>query len=544
MTARTHRPPLLLTIAVAVTVAMPALLPALTAAQSSSPMGTQPATQPAASGTLTVGLAAEAESLDPYLNYQNAGISVVNAIFDTLVSIDREGHIGTGGLAESWSFPTATTLEFKLRPGIVFHDGSPFTADDVKFSIDRVKSDALASQLASNYGSVSSVTVVDPLTVRLDLSRPDASLIASLGTLAIVSKRYHDAVGDAGFASHPVGTGPLTFREWVKDDHLTLAANPAYWSGSWKGWPLAQTVTFRPIPDAGTRLAELTTGGVDIMADLPADQISLLTGSGASSVYLQDGHHVEIWLNSGGTGAGAIGSVAKDPTPEQKIALEALAKPEVRTALNMAIDRATIIDTLLKGYGSPLTSVFGAGTIPADAAAPAFPYDPAAARQMLAAAGYPNGFSVDLDICTCDRSDTLEAVAAQLADIGVNVTLKPFEVGQFNDDWGAGRSDPMRASRLGFPTDQGFYLSFWVHSGGVLSAYANPAVDALIDQQAVTMDPIARDALLAKIAGLTHADPAAIYLWNAGSLYGKRDGVSWQPHVIGYVPVFGTSVSR
>ena len=542
MNART-RHPLLLAIAMA---AMVALLPDLAVGQSPSPlaMASPPATQPAASGTLTVGLSAEAESLDPYLTYQNSGISVVNAIFDPLVSITRDGTIGTGGLAESWSFPTDTTLELKLRPGITFQDGSPFTADDVAFSIDRVKSAALASQLASNYASVTSAEAVDALTVRLHLSQPDASLIANLGTLAIVSRTYHDKVGDAGYATHPVGTGPFSFVEWVKDDHLTLTANPAYWSGSWKGWPLVQTVTFRPIPDAGTRLSELTTGGIDVMADLPADQISLLSGTGASPVYLEDGHHVEIWLNTGGVGAGAIGSVAKDPTPDQKVALEALAKPAVRSALNMAIDRGTIIETLLQGYGKPMTNVFGAGTSATDASVPEFAYDPAAARQMLADAGYPNGFSVDMDVCTCDRTDTLEAVVAQLADIGVNVTIKPFEVGQFNDDWGAGRSDPMRASRLGFPNDQGFYLSFWVHSGGVLSAYANPQVDTLIDQQAITMDATARAALLGHIASLTHADPPAIFLWSAGSLYGKRDDVAWQPHVIGYIPAFGTSVSR
>ena len=357
MTLRTPRQPLLLVIALA---AMLALLASSHGAVDRSLCdASRPPAQPVAGGTLTVGLAAEAESLDPYLDYQNSGISVVNAIFDTLVGITRDGSIGTGGLAESWSFATDTSLVLKLRPGVTFQDGSPFSADDVKFSIDRVKSDALASQLASNYGSVSSVTVVDPLTVRLDLSRPDASLIASLGTLPIVSKAYHDKVGDAGFATHPMGTGPFSFVEWVKDDHLTLTANPAYWPGSWKGWPLVQTVTFRPIPDAGTRVAELTTGGIDVMADLPADDVSLLAGTGASPVYLDDGHHVEIWLNTGGVGAGAIGSVAKDPTPEQKMALEALAKPEVRTALNMAIDRATIIDTLLQGYGSPLTSVFG-----------------------------------------------------------------------------------------------------------------------------------------------------------------------------------------
>lgn len=493
-------------------------------------------------GELRVALSAESESMDPYLVYQAAGMSIMNALFDTLVSIDRSGAIGNGGLASGWEVVSETQLRFTLRDGIMFHNGAPLTAEDVKFSIDRVRSEALGSGYAGGFASVASVDVVDPLTVDIMLTQPDAGLLAQLGQLQIVSKAYHDEVGDAGFASNPVGTGPFAFVEWVKDDHATLAANADYWDGSWKGGPEVATVSFRPIPDAGTRIAELTTGGVDLIQDLPTDKASGLEGSGASPVYMDDGHHFEMWVNTGGTGEGAIGEIAKAPTPEQAIALDALAKPEVRTALNMAVDRALIIETLLEGYGSPMTNVFVQGDFGFDPTIPEYGYNAEAARAMLAEAGYPDGFTVDLDYCTCDRLDPVEAVVAQLGEVGVTVNIKPFEVSQFNDDWIKGRSSPLRASRLGFVTNPGMYLDFWVKTGGLVSMYSNPAIDALIAQQAVTMDHPARSAILKEIGGLSHEDPPAIFLWSSGYLNGLRDGTVWEPHVLGYLPVFGTTV--
>lgn len=530
-------------------VVLAASLPGLTAAQSAAPSplpstaaGASAGTQPTPVGQLTVALSAETESMDPALVYQNSGLSIINALFDPLLAIERDGTLSTGGLASGYQYVDDTHLLITLRSGITFHNGMPLTADDARFSLDRIRSDALASGWAGNYTSITSVDVVDPLTIQITLAHPDATLLRNLDTVQIVSRGYWDQVGDAGFATAPVGTGPFTFGEWVKDDHTTLNANPAYWAGSWKGWPLVQTVIFRVIPDAGTRVSELTTGGVDIIQDLSSDQLATLDGTGASPAYLDDAHHVELWIDTLGPDAGSAGVAAADLSPNQRTALEALAKPDVRVALNMAIDRQLVVDTLLGGYGVPMTHLFVSGDIGYDASIPVYPYDPEGARAMLAAAGYPNGFSVDLDVCTCDRQDTLQAAVAQLAAIGVTVTPKAYEITQFNAGWGPGKGSPLRASRLGFATDPNTYLQLWIRSGGYLSVYANPAADALVDQQATTLDPAARAAVLRQLGVLSHTDAPAVFLWSAGSLYGVRDGVSWQPHVIGYVPVFGTSV--
>ncbi len=502
-------------------------------------------------GTLTVGLSADAESMDPYRVYQNAGFSVMYAIFDTLVTIAPDGALGPG-LADSWTSPDDRTLELKLHPGVTFQDGEPFDATAVRFSLYRVAdidpttskpypvgdSRRLNSAFASNFGSLGSVEVVDPLTVKLHLNQPDSGLLGNLGTLQMVPPQYYAQVGDAGFALKPIGTGPFKFVEWVKDDHITLEANPDYWNSP-RGKALVAKVIFRPIPDVATRISELATGGIQIMEDLPPDQAAQVKAAGDQAVYLSDAHSLAIWLT---TDKG--GNLAKNPG-DQATAIAALANPAVRRALNMAIDRKTLVSTILDGYGEPMNSLWVSGDKGYDPSLPAIAFDPAGAKAILAQQGYPNGFSVNMDICTCDNSAIYEAVVAMLANVGVQVTLKPAELAQFNDAWGKGDTNPMRGARLGFPVDPNTELYLWVYSSGYLSRYKDAAVDALINQQAgLPTDNYgpARVAILRQIAIQAQQDPPAIFLVGDGSLYGTvGKGLSWQPNVQGYIPVVNVS---
>ena len=531
----------------------PTTPPSTSAGASLTPASGSPAPSGPA-GTLTVGLSSDAESMDPYRVYQNAGFSVMYAIFDTLVTTAPDGKLGPG-LADSWTSPDSKTLTLKLHPGVRFHDGEPFDAAAVRFSLDRIAdidpatnkaypvgdTRRLNSAFASNYGSLDSVAVVDPLTVTLHLNRPDSGLLGNLGTLQMVPPQYFAQVGNAGFALKPVGTGPFTFVEWAKDDHITLAANPGYWDSP-RGKPLVARVIFRPVPDVATRMSELTTGGIQIMEDLPPDQAAQVKAAGDKAVYLSDAHSLAIWLT---TDKG--GNLARNPG-DQATAIAALANPAVRRALNMAIDRKTLVSTILDGYGEPMNSLWVSGDKGFDPSLPAIAFDPAGAKQILAQQGYPNGFSVNMDTCTCDNSAIYEAVVGMLASIGVQVTLKPAELTQFNDAWGKGDTNPLRAARLGFPVDPNTELYLWLYSSGYLSRYKDPQVDALINQQAgLPADDYgpARVAILRQLAVLAQQDPPAIFLVGAGSLYGTAGtGLTWAPNVQGYIPVVNVSYVR
>jgi peptide/nickel transport system substrate-binding protein len=547
-----HRPHLRLVAALAV-VATVAFAACDTGPKPSGSGG--PSSSAAAGGgnsTLVVGLSAEAESLDPALVYQSAGQSVMFAIFDTLLTIAPDGKLGPG-LADSWRIVDPTTIELKLHPNVRFQNGEPFDSSAVQTSIYRIMdrdpttgepiandADKLNSQWIRDFGSVESVAGVTPDTVRIKLKNPDVAILNALGRTFIVPPKYLLEVGNAGFGEKPVGTGPFSFVERAKDDHTTVAKNAGYWDSP-RGVPLVDQVVFRPIPDPSTRVNELIAGGVDVIQDPTPDDLDRIEEAGGRVPTMGDARRYMIWLSADGKGA-----LAEDAskTPAQATALEALAKPEVRQALNLAIDRQAIIDTLLQERGAKMTGLFVEGDPGFDPSIEPFDYDPERAKQLLAAAGYPNGFEVDLDTCTCDRSDLPEAVVGELAKVGVKATIRPFEISQFNADWGAGKQNPMRASRLSF-SDPNVYLQLWVHTGGPLSRFSDPEIDALIDSQQAEYDEGRRVEILREIGVKAREAAPALFLWSSPNLYGASKAVpDWQPHLLGYLPVVNVGVSR
>ncbi len=518
----------------------------------SSPTAPVPSVGP--SGTLTVALSADAESMDPHRVYQKAGISIMEALFDTLIAIDRaDRSVFLPGLAESWT-TAPDRIELALRSGVTFSNGEPFDATAARFSILRVMDvdpatgapitdDALKlnSDYSRSYGAVASVEAVDALTVRINLSRWDAGLIPALATLAMLPPKHAAQVGNDGLKTQPIGTGPYVLEEWVPDDHATLVLNPDQWARP-RGAALVERVNFRPIPDVTTRISELTTGGVQIAQDIPVDQAAAVETGGATIVAFDDARHTEIWLTADKAGQLATSGNA---TPAQLQAIEALSKVEVRTALNMAVDRNAYVDALFKGFATPMTQGFVPGDVAYLPAIQPWPFDPDRARQMLADAGYPDGFEAEIDMCTCDAAiaDLITAVQADLARIGVRTTIREAEIGAFNGAWATGATNPMRASRLSF-LDPNIYGQFWLKGGGLLSRFSDPEMDMFVDEQAAQMDPARRLEVLHKIAALTHDLAPAIYLVGFQSVYGlAATGVSgWQPHILGHISVLDTAV--
>ena len=522
------------------------------------PAGTSPtptATAPdGPSGTLTVALSADAESMDPHRVYQKAGLSIMDALFDALIEIDRaDRSVFLPGLATSWT-TAPDAIELTLRGGVTFSNGEPFDAEAARFSILRVMDvdpatgqplvdDALRlnSDYSRSYGAVESVEVVDPLTLRINLSRWDAGLIPALATLAMLPPKHAAAVGNEGLKTQPVGTGPYVLSEWVPDDHATLVASDFQWDRP-RGKALVLEVIFRPIPDVATRISELTTGGVQLAQDIPVDQAGAVKAGGATIVAFDDARHTEIWLTADRGGQLATSGNA---TPAQLLAIEALSKVEVRTALNMAVDRDAYVDALFNGFATPMTQGFVPGDIAYVPGIEPWPYDPAAAREMLADAGYPDGFEAELDMCTCDAAiaDLVTAVQADLAAIGVRTTVREAEIGAFNGAWATGATNPMRASRLSF-LDPNIYGLFWLQTKGLLSRFSDPEMDRLVAEQAAQMDPALRLKALREIAALTHDLAPAIFLVGFQSVYGvAATGIEgWQPHILGHISILDTSV--
>ncbi len=483
------------------------------------------ATTGAPRGKLIVAQTADTQSLDPYFVQQVAGEAVMKALFDHLIERDFDGNL-VPGLAESWKVVDDKTIEFKLRQGVTFHNGEPFDAQAVKFSIERMLNPDLKSAYRGNLRAIKQVEVVDSQTVRLNLEKTDAAILDNLSAqLAIVPPKYLQQVGDAEFARKPIGTGPFKFVEWFKDDHVTLEANLNYWSGSFKGKPLVQIVVFRPIPEAATRIADLQTGKVDIMQDVQPDQVK---GSESAFTIVQKDVPQEAFIFF-------VSDVPSTP----------LADKRVRQALNYGVDVESIIKNVLLGYARRIASPIGPLTLGYDANVKPYPYDAAKAKALLTDAGYANGFDVVIDASSSDRSLTTEAVVGELSKINVRATIRRLDLATFNDTWSKKQTSPMIAARWSGMFDPSNTLGFWAKSDGLLTRYKNADADRLISEGAGTLDLARRAQAYAQLSRVLNDDPLALYLWNTQNLYGVgKRVVGWRPHPRSYVVVSGVSVKE
>jgi peptide/nickel transport system substrate-binding protein len=467
-----------------------------------SPVGAQPAR------TLVIDTTAEAESLDPALVSQASGFSVISSIFDNLVERDYDGTL-VPMLAESWTLPDANTIEFKLRQGVSFHNGEPFNAAAVKYSIERLLDPALNSPLAAAWPKAfQGVEVVDDATVRFHLSQPDATIFDALavgGT--IVPPNYYASNSEDFLATHPVGTGPFKFVESVRDDHTTLAANPSYWGvDTYKGSPLVPTVVFRPVPNAGTRMADLLNGTADMIFDVAPDDLGTLRSRA------DDGFQV------------VVGNAAKLQFVEfmPKKATDPLADRRVRQALNMAVDVNAIVTNLFDGLGKRQSSPIMEGALGYDPSVPAYDFNPTFAKQLLADAGYPNGFNTTMDLASSDNPTEAQAVIGYLQQVGVTVQPKTLELATFNNNWSQDKSSDLRFARWGGLQDPAVFLNYTTLCGAYLGDEfaCDKDATALAKQAANTLDQGTRANLYAQAAHLLHDNPMAIYLANDVSIYG------------------------
>jgi len=473
---------------------------------------------------LRIGLSLDVESMDPFFVNQAAGWSVVHALFDHLVERDFEGNI-VPGLALSWTVVDTATLEFVLREDVSFHNGEPFTADSVRFSIERMLSEEAAPN-QSKFTAIDAVEIVDDYTVRLILNRPDGTLIDSLTSrLAMLPPQYFAEVGAEAFASAPVGTGPFTYVEWVPDDRVTLAANENYWKGSYKGMPKVDTVIFRPIPEAATRAAELRAGGVHLIQDVTPDQIDDLEAAGLV-VVPDEAYQLQY-----------IFFITDDETlPTYDV--------RVRQALNYAVDVDAIIENLLAGLGSRIASPIGPGYLGYNPDVQPYPYDPQKARDLLAEAGYANGFETILDVTTAGHTDAIDAVAGYLSDVGVTVEIQDYELGLFNQKWMDRTQSMLWAARWGNTPDPQS-IELFASCNGWIARYCNEEVTAHLEAARDSLDQHQRAQHYAAASALMRDDPLAIYMNTATQIYGLSSDVEgFRPSPLLAIIVSDVSVSE
>lgn len=476
--------------------------------------GTEPAGGGAAHqgpvGTVVVAQGVDATTMDPHMQAETTTSNVLFNIFDALTRFDENNTLQPS-LAESWRVVDDYTWEFVLRQGVRFHNGDPLTPEDVAYSIMRVAAPDSESPNQSRYGVIQEVQVIDDRTVHVITSTPYPVLAGILADLAIVSKSYAENNPDK-MGTEPVGTGPFKFVSWERDQAVTLEANTDYWAGA----PRIQTVIFRPIREDTTRLAELQTGGVHIITNVPPHTVAEIEVSGTARVEsIPSTRYIFIGMNLG-----------KD-TPLRDV--------RVRQALNYAVDKEAIIDTVLLGHGFPMSQPAHAAHFGYNPNLDPYPYDPERARQLLAEAGYPDGFRIEM-MTPRGRylNDHLaaEAIAGQLAEVGVQVDLQVMEWGNYVGLVIA-EQNPAPLYLLGWGSvpgldADGIYLPM-LGCNEQLSYYCNPELDELALEARATLDMNRRLELYNRAAEIAHEDAPWIYLWNQEDLYGVSNQLDWKP---------------
>ena len=359
------------------------------------------------SGTLTVALPAEPATLDPHKGNTRYNYLFNSNMFEGLMVRNDKADL-VPGIAESYTVsPDGLTYTFTLRKGVRFHDGSTLTAEDVKFSIERAINPATKNPLLSFIRTIDKVEILDANRVALTLKEKDAIFLKKL-TFAgwIVPRAYLQQVGEDGFARRPIGTGPFRFVSRSISERIEMQANEQHW-----GWvPKVRTLVLRTVPEDAVRLGMLQTGEADIVAEMPPpllDRISAIRG--VKTLSHPSGEIYWLVLN--------IKDGAKDSP---------LLKREVRIALNHAIDRQAIIKNVLRDQAQQIPGALAPSVSVVDPNFKPYAYDPALARKLLADAGYPNGFKIDMygsvGRYTLDRDINL-ALANQLKAVGVEVNL-------------------------------------------------------------------------------------------------------------------------
>lgn len=347
--------------------------------------------------------------IDPHQVFLGPDMAVARMVFDSFVGRDGESN-WVPGLALSWSAPDDRTWVFKLRPGVVFSDGTPFTAEDVLFSIDRVRTLTTAASYVTNLRSIVAVEAPDPLTVRITTDRPNAVLPGQLTNIFVVSaKAVRGApLADVQNGTAAIGTGPFRVVSFSRGEGIELVRNPRYWGPK----PAWEVVRERVITNDAARVAALLAGDLDMIDVVAPSYVGRLQQAPGITLFRHASDRVmflqpNVRPNSMALLTDSLGNpLQANPLRDVK----------VRQALSLAIDRRALAARAFEGEAIPATQLVPEGFGGYDGSLPVLPYDPVQAKRLLADAGYPLGFGMTI-ACTNNRYVADEKVCQVLGQM-------------------------------------------------------------------------------------------------------------------------------
>ena len=500
---------------------------------------------------LIIGLAGDAYSLDPYPLNETITNGINHHIFEPLVRknpmLENEGV-----LAESWEVNEDGTLwTFKLREGVTFHNGNTFDVNDVLYSYERALTDM--SAFKGMLSTLDTMRAIDDYTFEMTMIQPNVLLLSQINSLVIMDKETCENLSDEEIALIPIGTGMYKLVEHVREDKIVFERNEAYWGEK----PQATKVTFKPITNEGTRTANIISGAVDMITDVPVrDTVIIETDE---TIEILDAPSLRvIYLNlAGWTATPSLDAEKQMITPDGSNPFQ---KIEVREAVYRAIDEETIIKQIMNGFAEPAASYIPEGFNGYNPTIERLSFDPAKAEALLDEAGYPKQddgyrFEITLDASN-DRyindGDIAAAVAGYLEKVGIKVNINLMSRTVFFSYISA-------SNKVGDNTH--LCMTGWADSGGESTLmgmdmiysktqdgpvkdgfggvnrgfYTNEKVDALVDQAMSTTDEVTRDKIMQEAWKIAADDISYIPLHFQKDIYAVKDRITYTPRYNKYV---------
>ncbi|MBF0280051.1 MAG: ABC transporter substrate-binding protein [SAR324 cluster bacterium] len=483
---------------------------------------------------IRIGYTADALSLDPANHRERTTETIIRNMFDGVLTRSSDMKI-VPELAESWQQLDSLTYEFKLRQGVKFHSGDEMTADDIKFSLERVINEgALEGQTSprkSLLGTLKEVKVIDPYKVHMILSEPWPILPAFLPWHEIVSKKFAEKVGVKGMSTQANGNGPFKLVQWDRGSQIVMERFNDYYGGAADLEPVGAAqvdrLIWKIIPENASRVAALLSGNVDIINDLPVHSISQVNQSSNAKVLTVNGTR----------------SFFSDFN-HQKAPFNNLL---VRQAINHAVDVNLIIEKILGNRATRLNGILSPNAFGHNPTLPEYSYDPEKAKSLLRQAGYPDGFSMTLDTVGAYK-DLAEAVVSFLAPVGINAKVQVWE------------SSVLKAKWLAEDNQRDMWLSSWGNGSldpvgllvpklrtkarGNYGKYSNAKIDELIDAANIEPNREKRAAYYQTAESIINREAALLFLWLPQEVYGVSKRLSgWVPSPDGRINLHDAAIN-
>lgn len=457
---------------------------------------------------ITIVIGSEPTTLDPHAADDGGEKAVNDNVFETLMVRDTEGNLGLGLAAEWPTQVDPTTWEFKIKPGVTFHNGEPLNAEAVAFSVDRMIDPELNSEQLSYFSTFAGAQVVDDLTVRIQTAGPDPILPARMYYFMIAPP---EASQNEDFAQAPIGSGPYKFVSWDRGNQIVLEADPDYRDGA----PAVSTVTYRFIEEPGTRLSTLLAGEVDLVTNLLPE----FMGQVPQAASMRGLEHPMVLLN-------ADGGITADR--------------RVRQALNYAIDKEALASALFEGQAQvERGQLLGPTYFGFNEDISAYPYDPDRAQELLAEAGAESG-SITL-VSTSGRwlkdRELTEVIAGYWSAVGLDVDVQIFEFDEylqrlFRSEDGT-RSDAIFIVSGNELLDADRSFSAYLAPSGFGASNSIDQMEEWISSARTETDLEARQAIYEEVVEFAHEEALLTFLLNINNIWGLSERLGWEPRVDG-----------